>query len=90
MEMQKYAFELLRRELVSDVGPGFNIRPIRHAAILSRRTVPTPAEARDVTVRMTIACQVVGTPEQHAAKCYFDCLDALRKEWVRCVETPKE
>ena len=41
-------------------------------------------------VRMTIACQVVGTPEQHAAKCYFDCLDALRKEWVRCVETPKE
>jgi len=27
---------------------------------------------------------------QHAAKCYFDCLDALRKEWVRCVEAPKE
>jgi hypothetical protein len=40
-------------------------------------------------VRMTIACQVVGTPEQHAAKCYFDCLDAPRKESMRCVESSK-
>jgi hypothetical protein len=38
---------------------------------------------------MIIACQVVGTPERHAAKCYFDCLDALRKEAMRCVESSK-
>ena len=55
---------------------------------MPRGTTVEPRPRGEVTVRMTIACQVVGTPEQHAAKCYFDCLK-LRKEWMRCVESSK-